>query len=448
MLKKTFSIIFTFILVFSVILSPLTAQAYEITGFNITAKAGLLASMDTGEILYSNNADEKMYPASLTKIMTVILMLESEKYDPAGKIAMTKEVQRLVSGTGSAVSNLQIGEEITQLDLVYTVLMSSFGDCAYLAAIYYGGSVEGFVDMMNAKARELGLTGTHYMNPVGLHDEQNYTTARDVYTLFSYALKNDTFKTVCGAPRYTIEATNMSGSRILSTTNFMIDNNTNYFYQYAKGGKTGYTDEAGRCLASFASYNGYTYLCVLMNCPPKGEKRYEFVESTELYRWAFNSFSFKEVANSTDPVCEMPVELSLDTDFVSLYFEKPFITILPNEADDSTIVVKTHLNAESVEAPVKKGEVMGTAEVIYAEQVIGKVNLVAGDNVKASRLLIGLKYVKSFFGSVYMKIVYALIALAILIFILMVIRLNLARIKKRRVKYIPYGKRKGDRNEH
>ena len=448
MLKKTFSIIFTVILVFSVVLAPLTAHAYEITGFDITAKAGLLASMDTGEILYSNNIDEKMYPASLTKIMTVILMLESEKYDPAGKIAMTKEVQRLISGTGSAVSNFQIGEEITQLDLVYTVLISSFGDCAYLAAIYYGGSVEGFVDMMNAKAQELGLTGTHYMNPVGLHDEQNYTTARDVYTLLTYALKNDTFKTVCGAPRYTIEATNMSGKRILSTTNFMIDNTTNYFYQYAKGGKTGYTDEAGRCLASFATYNGYTYLCVLMNCPPNGEKRYEFVESTELYRWAFNNFSFKEVANSTDPVCEMPVELSLDTDFVSLYFEKPFVTVLPNEADDSTIVVKTHLNAESVEAPVKKGEVMGTAEVIYAEKIIGTVNLVAGDNVKASKLLIGLKYVKSFFGSVYMKIVYALIGLAIVIFILMVIRLNLARIKKRRVKYIPYGKKKGDRNEH
>ena len=448
MLKKTFSIIFTVILVFSVITAPLTADAYEITGFDITAKAGLLASMDTGEILYSNNADEKMYPASLTKIMTVILMLESEKYDPAGKIAMTKEVQRLISGTGSAVSNLQIGEEITQLDLVYTVLMSSFGDCAYLAAIYYGGSVEGFVDMMNAKAQELGLTGTHYMNPVGLHDEQNYTTARDVYTLFSYALKNDTFKTVCGAPRYTIEATNMSGKRILSTTNFMIDNTTNYFYQYTKGGKTGYTDEAGRCLVSFASYNGYTYLCVLMNCPPNGDRRYEFVESAELYRWAFNNFSFKEVANSTDPVCEMPVELSLDTDFVSLYFEKPFVTVLPNEADDSTIVIKPHLNAESVEAPVKKGEIMGTADVIYAEQIIGTVNLVAGNNVKESRLLIGLKYVKSFFGSVYMKIVYALIALAIVIFILMVIRLNLARLKKRKVKYIPYGKKKGDRNEH
>ena len=446
--KRLFSIIFTVILVFSVILTPLTVSAYEITGVDITAKAGILVSMDTGEILYSNNIDQKMYPASLTKIMTVTLMLESDRYDPAGKITMTKEAQDLVLGTGSAVSNFKIGEEITQLDLVYTVLMSSLGDCAYFAAIYYGGSVEGFVEMMNEKAAELGLTGTHYSNPVGLHDVENYTTARDVCTLMTYALKNETFKTVCTASRYTIEATNMSDKRTLSTTNFLIDNTTNYYYQYAKGGKTGYTDEAGRCLASFASFGGYNYMCVLMNCPPNADRRYEFVESAELYRWAFNNFSFKEVANSTDPVCEMPVELSLDTDFVSLYFEKPFVTVLPNEADDSTIVVKTHLNAESVEAPVKKGEVLGTAEVIYAEQVIGTVNLVAGGSVKESKLLIALKYVKSFFSSVYMKAVYVLIALAVVIFILMVIRLNMARIRKRRVKYIPYGKKKGDRNEH
>ena len=448
MLKKLFSIIFTVILVFSVISTSLTAFAYEITGFDITAKAGMLVSMDTDEILYSNNIDKKMYPASLTKIMTVTLMLESDKYNPESKIAMTKEVQNLISGTGSAVSNFQIGEEITQLDLVYTVLMSSFGDCAYLAAIYYGGSVEGFVAMMNDKAAELGLTGTHYSNPVGLHDEGNYTTARDVYTLMSYALKNETFKEVCGTSRYTIEATNMSGKRTLSTTNFLLDNTTNYYYQYAKGGKTGYTDEAGRCLVSFASYNGYNYMCVLMNCPPNADKRYEFTESAELYRWAFNNFSFKEVANSTDPVCEMPVELSLDTDFVSLYFEKPFVTVLPNEADDSTIVVKTKLKSESVEAPVKKGDVMGTADIIYAEQVIGTVNLVAGDSIKESKLLVALKYVKSFFGSIYMKVVYALIVIAIVIFILMIIRLNMARIKKRRVKYIPYGRKKGDRNEH
>ena len=361
---------------------------------------------------------------------------------------MTKEVEDLILGTGSAVSNFQIGEEITQLDLVYTVLMSSFGDCAYLAAIYYGGSVDEFVNMMNNKAEELGLTGTHYSNPVGLHDEQTYTTVRDIYTLTTYALKNETFKTVCETSRYTIEATNKSAKRILSTTNFLQDPNTNYFYQYAKGVKTGYTDEAGRCLVSTASYNGYNYMCILMNCPPNADKRYEFLESANLYRWAFNNFSFKQVANSTEPVCEISVELSLETDFVPLYFEKPFVTVLPNGADDSTIVVKTKLSSDKVEAPVKKGDVLGTADIVYAEQVIGTVNLVAGDNVKASKLLIGIKYVKGFFSSVYMKIVYALIVLAILIFILMIIKLNIARIRKRKVKYIPYGKKKGDRNEH
>lgn len=446
--KKIFSIIFSVFLAVSVIFTPLSVSAYEITGFDITAKAGMLVSMDTGEILYSNNIDNKVYPASITKIMTVTLMLESEKYDPAGKVAMTKEVEDLILGTGSAVSNFQIGEEITQLDLVYTVLMSSFGDCAYLAAIYYGGSVDEFVNMMNNKAEELGLTGTHYSNPVGLHDEQTYTTVRDIYTLTTYALKNETFKTVCETSRYTIEATNKSAKRILSTTNFLQDPNTNYFYQYAKGVKTGYTDEAGRCLVSTASYNGYNYMCILMNCPPNADKRYEFIESANLYRWAFNNFSFKQVANSTEPVCEIPVELSLDTDFVSLYFEKPFVTVLPNGADDSTIVVKTKLSSDKVEAPVKKGDVLGTADIVYAEQVIGTVNLVAGDSVKASKLLIGIKYVKGFFSSVYMKIVYALIVLAIIIFILMIIKLNIARIRKRKVKYIPYGKKKGDRNEH
>lgn len=448
MQKKIFSALFSLFLIFSAVISPVSVKAYEVTGFDITAKAGMLVSMDTGEILYSNNIDQKLYPASITKIMTAILMLENEKYDPEGKVTMTEEVQDMISGTGSSVSNIQVGEEITQLDLLYTVLMASYGDCSLLAAIYYGGSVESFVGMMNEKAEELGLESTHYMNPVGLHDENHYTTVRDIYTLTTYALKNETFKTVCESTRYTIKATNKSAQRVISSTVFLQDNTTSYFYQYAKGVKTGFTDEAGRCLVSTASYNGYNYMCILMNCPTTGEKRYEFTESADLYRWAFNNFSFKEVANSTDPVCEMPVELSLDTDFVPLYFEKPFITVLPNEADDSTIIVETKLSADSVDAPVKKGDVLGTADIIYAEQVIGTVNLVAGSSVEESKLLIALRYIKDFFSSAYMKIVYVIIALAVLIFILMIIRLNISRIKKRKVKYIPYGKKKGDRNEH
>ncbi len=445
MVKKYFSFIFTFIIIFSLFYMNFNTQAYEVTGFEVSAKYGMLISLDTDEIIYEKNIDKKLYPASITKIMTAVIILESEKYNPEAKITMTREILDMVLGTGSAVSNLREGEKFTQKDLMYLVLMSSFGDCTYLAAQYFGGSVDNFVKLMNDKAKELGLNGTHYQNPVGLHDENNYTTVWDIYKLTKYALKNETFKEICETSRYTMPATNYSGERTLTSTNYLQNSNTNYYYSPAKGVKTGYTDEAGRCLVSTASYGGYNYMCILMNCPPNDTKH--FSNSIDLYRWAFNNFSFKEVADSTEPVCEMPLELSLDTDFVPLYFEKPFVTVLPNGADDSTIVIKPSLKSESVEAPVKKGDVLGKADVYYAEKLIGTVNLVAGEDIKESKLLVGVKYVKEFFSSVYMKILYIAIILVIIIFIILCIRLNMSAIKKRKVRYIPYKEERKNRRD-
>ena len=437
MIKKIFSIIFIFIIAFCCLSLPLTAGAYEVTEFEVTANAGMLISLDTDEILFEKDIDKKVYPASITKIMTTLLILESEKYDPEGKIVMTKSALDLVLGTGSSVSLFKEGEEFTQLDLVYLILMASYGDCAYLAAEYYGGSVDGFVEMMNNKAAELGLSGTHYQNPVGLHHEDNYTSVRDTYTLTKYALQDETFKKVSETSRHYVK-TNFTERKTLSTTNFLQDPNTNYYYDYASGVKTGYTDEAGRCVVSTASYNGYNYMCIVMGCPYNTGRREEFILSASLYRWAFLNFSFKEVANSDEPVCEIPLELSLETDFVPLYFKAPFVTILPNGADDSTIVVKTKFKSESVNAPVKKGEVLGTAYIYYAEKLIGTTELVAGNSVEADTILIIADFFKKVFTSGFMKVLYIAIVLAILIFIAWCIRLNIGKFKKRRVKYIPY----------
>ncbi len=413
-------------------------NAYEPSGFSVSAKNAMLICLDTDEVIYERGADERVYPASITKIMTATLMLESDRYNPEAKVAMTEEVQKLISGTGSSVSTLKIGEEITQLDLLYMVLMSSFGDCTLLAAITYSDSVENFVAQMNAKAQELGLTGTNYTNPVGLHDDNNYTTPRDTYILTKYALQNETFKTVCESHRYTVPATNMSNyTRTLSTTNMLQDNTTNYYYPYAKGVKTGYTDEAGRCLVSTASYNGYRYMCLVFGCPPNA--REHFADSRNLYRWAFNNFKYKEVANTDNPICEIGVDLSLNTDFVSLYVEKGFRSVLPKDADDSTISIVPHPTNETVDAPIKKGQVLGTADIIYAEQVLGTVNLVSHEDVEKSALLATIRAIKRFLTSSYMKIVYVLIGLAVLIFIIAIIRLNRGRKKsKRKVKYVPY----------
>lgn len=436
MAKKIFSAFFIFLLVFTTIFTPLTAHAYEPMGIDLTAKAGLLISMDTGEILFEKNIDEKVYPASITKIMTALLMLESDKFNPGAKVKINQACLDKVLGTGLSVSLLEVGEELTQLDLLYTVLLSSYGDCTYLAAEIFGGSYDNFVKMMNDKAKALGLSGTHYSNPVGLHEEETYTTARDTYILTKYALKYEIFKTVTSQSRYHFKTTRGT-SRTLSTTNFLLDKNTNYWYQYASGVKTGFTDDAGRCLVSTASYNNYNYMCILFGCTNSTLRRYDFLETKELYRWAFNNFSYKEVANSDEPVCEIPVELSSETDFVSLYFKEPFITILPNGADQSTLVVEKKLIAKSVDAPIKKGDILGEAEVYYAQKLIGKVDLVAGNNVEKNEVLAIIRSIKNFFKSDYMKIIYITLAIIVVIFIFSCILLNLPK-KKRKVRYIPY----------
>lgn len=443
--KKIFSIFFACFLVICTVFSPISASAYEVTTFDITAEAGMLVSLDTGEILWEKNADQKMYPASITKIMTAILMVESDKWNPEAKVTLSKSALKLTLGTGLAVSLLQEGEEFTQLDLLYMVLMSSFGDCAYLAAEVYGGSQEGFADMMNKKAKELGLNGTHYTNPVGLHEEGTYTTARDTYKLVCHAKKYDIINEIVAKSRYKL-VTTKGTTRTLSTTNFLLDPATNYYYKSATGFKTGFTNAAGRCLVSTASYNGYNYMCILLKCPNDRQKRHEFVESKELYNWAFQNFSFKEIAKSNEPVCEIPVEGSMETDFLPLYFDKPFVSVLPNDADESTIVVETHFNSKTVKAPIKKGEVIGYAEIKYAEKVIGKVDLLAGQNVEESGLLKFWEFIKNFFTSTFMIVVYIIIGVAIFGFILIVVIINLPR-KKRKIRYIPYKEKERNKDE-
>ncbi|MBR3591713.1 MAG: D-alanyl-D-alanine carboxypeptidase [Clostridia bacterium] len=435
MLKKFFCALLIICLIFTPVL---TVSAYEPTGIEISANAAMLVSVDTDEVLYEKNANTRVYPASITKIMTTLLILESDKYNPNAKIAMTEEALDLISGTGSSVSLFNAGVEFTQLDLVYMVLMSSYGDCALLAADYYGGSVENFVAMMNTRANELGLTGTHYENPIGLHHEQNYTTARDTYTLTKFALQNETFKEVCESTRHTVNSS--AGTRVLSTTNFLQDNTTNYYYQYAKGVKTGFTDEAGRCLVSTASYNGYNYMCIVFGCPPNAKNH--FTESKELYRWAFNNFEFKTVADVTTPVAEIAVEKSFDTDFVSLYVEKSFTSVLPKDANDSTISIVPKPTADTVSAPIKKGQVLGTADIIYAEKVIGTVNLVANENIEQSFILNTLDIVGNFLTSSYMIVVYVLVGVIILIFVIAIIKMNSKKSKKRKIKYKPYNENK------
>ncbi len=440
MFKKLLIYILSFLLIISIVSYPVSA--YQISGFELEAHTAILYSLDTGDVLYSKNADEKVYPASLTKMLSAIILIENTADLDKEILTYTNEANNEILGTGSVVVGLKIGEQITARQALNCLLISSGGDVAYAIAHHYGGNTDGFVALMNEKAKEIGMVNSHFGNPVGLHDDETYTTGNDILTLTKYALKNEVFKEVTSTVKYTLAPTNMhSKERHYSTTNFLTNPTTNYYYQYAKGVKTGFTTEAGRCVVSTASYNGYNYLCVIMGCKNADGRRHEFMDSRNLYRWAFNNFEYKSLLDTTKPITEIEVDLSLETDHIPLYAEQNLAKIFPKNADTSTITIKPHLTANTIDAPVSAGTVLGTADIIYSEEKIGTVNLVAGETVNSSFILVVARFFKNIFTSTAFKIILAVIGLAILIYIAMIIKLNYGRKNHRKVKYIPMDKK-------
>lgn len=447
-MKKTFLSIFLSVVLLASLFS-VNVGAYQISGFEIKAEGVLLSSLDTGEVIFSRNADKRFYPASLTKIMTALLVMENAKDLESEIITISKSAIDSLLGTGASMGNLKEGEEITALQALYFLMLPSANDCANAVAEHYGGSIAGFVGMMNKRAEELGMTGTHFANPHGLHDDEHYTTVNDMRILTEQALKKNVFKEVVSTKRYNMPATNKSGERTLVTTIFLQDRyngaSPNHFYKYASGVKTGFTDEAGRCLISTAKKNGQTYLCVLMNCPAKDAAgkniRIEFDETKKLYEWAFNNFEYKIVVDAETPVAEAKVDLCWDHDYVTMVVEGGLSAILPKEADSSTVQIKPKSEGKVYDAPIKKGQLLDTADVIYAGETLGTVNLIAGDARNANFVLRIARAFKRALTSTAFKIVLIVVVVAIVLFVLSVVMMNRNRKKRRRSrKYKGYSK--------
>ncbi len=444
MKKKLFALIMALFIFCS---SAFSVGAFNINTYEMHHEAGLVVYLDNDTVIYDKNADKKMYPASITKLMTAIVMLENIDDLENEYIVYSKTALNMILGTGSAVyagDGLKVGEKMRARDALAALLISSSGDVAYAIAEHVGGTIDGFVDMMNKKAEEMGLSGTHYTNPVGLHDDNLYTTARDIYTLAKFAFSIDKIRKTLELVSYTMEETNYHKSLTIYTSNLMINPNSNVYYKYAVCGKTGFTEKAGRCLVNLSEYNGYKYITVVLGASAPNGTRYDFIDSANMCRWAFNSFEFKSVLESTTPVAEAPLKLSSESDYLPICFEDGLKTILPKEADASTIEYKISLKQPEFTAPVKKGEIVGTAEVFYAEEKIGTLNLVSGQTIEASPLLVFLDAAKTFFTSSFMKGIYIVVVAAIIIFVAAVLFLNKGKKKNRRVKYIPLSKEERD----
>ena len=334
-------------------------------------EAVYLFNADTGKTILAQNADQQQYVASLTKMMTALLLLESGK-DLNGEVtvptAMTQEFKDIQNANGMT-AGLRIGETVRRIDLLYALLVSSANDAASVIAYDVGGSVLDFVRQMNARAAELGCTGTNFTCAHGLFDYGNVSTAEDMARIAAECYKNPTFVQVSGTAAYTMPATNLhQNERTINSTNPLTDTGSEFYRSYIKCVKGGFTTLAGRCTVAFAEQGGHTYGLVILHA----DNASLYAECDQLLDWAFESFSDRPLVDTQTELTTVDLTKCRAQPTAALYAAAPVSGY--GHADD--VVSYAFDLPESIPATVKNGQKVGTATVYLDGYEVGTVDLV------------------------------------------------------------------------
>lgn len=368
-LLKSFTVLLFFTLCFSIIFA---------TDIPVLAcKSAILMDYDSGKLLYGVNENEKVYPASTTKVLTAILALEN--VDISNSTVVSKEATKLPYGSSNAA--LKEGEVMTIEDLLYAMMLKSGNDAANVIAEAVSGNISDFVILMNQKAREIGCSNTNFTNAHGYHDDNHYTTPSDMMKILSYALKNETFIKIFSTTSYTIPATNKtSKERIYQNTNRLIlTKDASYlsrYYEYCIGGKTGYTDEAGRTLVAYAKKDDKNLILGVFNSNPSGTEDLRYTDSINLFEHGFNNFEKTRLLNKNDYIFTYE---NTENDMIYHYSIANDIYALANEEEQNSLTIvdyDIHLDYKSL----NKYDI-NTDD--YKNQVVGKINISFSQNLSS-----------------------------------------------------------------
>ncbi|HJJ12007.1 MAG TPA: D-alanyl-D-alanine carboxypeptidase [Clostridiaceae bacterium] len=394
--KKFILCLITCIVCLSILL-PVKTLA-DNNNLNINAESAILIDGDTGKILYEKSAYEKRAPASTTKIMTALLALEHCKTTDVATV--TSEAITSVP-SGYSTDLLKMGEELTIKDLLYALLLPSSNEAANVLAIHIAGSIDSFASMMNTKAMDLGCKNTHFVNPNGVHDDNHYSTAYDLSLIAKEAMKNDIFRQIVSTASYTLPNSNKYSriDRTLITTNDLIKKQSNNYYEYAIGIKTGFTTPAKNCLVSSATKDGKTLIAVALRSNTDNNR---YNDTKTLFNYGFDNFSKKDIVKSGSTIKTIDVKNATSaTKNLNLVAETGINTMVTNDKLNDTIEPQINLN-EHLQAPIKKDSIVGTA-TYTVDNIKYTINLKAGNEVKKSYTL-------------YLVIAIAIIALLLIIF--------------------------------
>mgnify|MGYP003409914541 CR=1 FL=1 len=349
------------------------AADYWPSNIDVSSNAAIVMEEQTGAILYSKNMDETHYPASITKIMTALLAIENSDLNET--VTFSKVCVNGNEGTSSHISR-DVGEEMTMEQCLYGMMLESANECAYAIAEHVGdGDISKFIDMMNAKAKSLGCTNTHFSNPNGLPAEDHYTTAHDMALIARAAYQNKTFATIVGTRSYTIPPTNKHVEETLLNNHHAMLNyyQTNkYLYDYCVGGKTGYTTDANSTLVTYAKKDGMTLICVVMDAASPAH----YVDTRNLFDYCFDNFTAYNVAskqsNFTDETRRNVGALAQQIDLITV--DENGIMILPKTAEFSDAAV----SVEPCSDP-SDNDVIGEMKFTYADRYVGGAKIKYSD---------------------------------------------------------------------
>lgn len=341
----------------------------------VTAPSAILIDAKSGKVLYEKNADERHYPASTTKVMTGLLAVEYGKYDKVVTVGVNPSLVK----RGSSQIYLVPGEQLTEEQLLYALMLESANDAAIAIAEHISGSVEEFAKLMNKKAKELGATNTNFVNPNGLHDKNHYTTARDLALIAKYAMTLPKFRDIVNTVNYTIPKTNKQEERnyITNSNKLIWKVYDKYRYEYATGIKTGYTTEAKNCLVGGAKKGDVELISVVM----AADGANVYTDTIAMFEYGFANYQNVELLKKDQITTTVPVEDSDEK--INLMASEDFSMLL-SEAEKSKLKTEIKIN-DAVKKPVSKGQVLGAMYFYLDGKEVKKVDLLSSVELEAPK---------------------------------------------------------------
>lgn len=349
----------------------------------ITATSGAVIDCIDGKILYSKNMDEKLYPASLTKVLTAILVVEN--CNMQDEVVISQNAIDSVQ-SGYLTANIQAGEILTVEELLNLLLISSYNDVSNALAEHVGGSVENFCVMMNEKAKEIGCTNSNFVNSDGTHNENHYSTAHDLALIGKYAMQFDEIKNITDKISYSLRSTNKyeGTDRLYETTNDMLLSSSSNYYKYAKGIKTGFTTPAGNCLMVYSEKNDIPLVAVVLKSTTYSSK---YEDARKILEYSYDNNTLRTIAVMGTNLQTIDVKgAKKDNKKLNAILEENIKAVVNVENKNTNIEPQIVMN-DKIKAPIRKGDVVG--KVSY--EIEGRVytsNLIAETNIEKSNTFI------------------------------------------------------------